>query len=338
CALLGLGGIDEALVELLPTSWRIAAAAGAVVFLGAAARLLRRPVSLRVGPAGIDAARLVGPRRRLRWDQMREVVVCPRPSGRLLALYRHGRRSLAVAVAEDRVSGSMDEVLASFRGAAVPIRVEVPTWTVGPRMRWAARWGKRSALAVGAAGFAAVLPLPGYYASLPGDVVPASRSLRPPEVDERSRGVHMVTAHLRPANLVALLVTRWEPAAVVGTRSEILGTAPRAVRNETDRQITAGAAKEAVVAAWRFAGVPVTLDGAGVELVSVPSSLQPLLRPEDVVVAVAGEPTTTLWTFREVAARHRLSAVRLTLRRGAVHLEVEVGPDWMSSGGEPVFV
>ncbi|MDP9402245.1 MAG: hypothetical protein M3P85_02700 [Actinomycetota bacterium] len=328
CTVVGaLACADLALVdEEFAVAPRPALAVGVVLFLALTVVALR-PLRVEATSAGLRLDRVVGPRRQVPWDGVGEVLVRHGARARTLSVrVRQRRRGALADVPETRRSGSFDAFVAEVRAAGVRVVEEDRS-----RRRLAAVAAGAAQALVGlapalvAVAFLTVLPIPGRYLLEPGIVVPGATHLRVAGQALRSPagGVHLVAASTRPASLALLLSARGQPATEVGSRADILGSDPPEVAEEVDRQFTSAAAVEAVAAAWRSVGVPVSLWGAGVELVSVPPSLRSQLRPEDVVEALDGHPTPHPRELHRVL-EHARSRVVLTIRRGPRRLELTI--------------
>ncbi|MGI8808867.1 MAG: S16 family serine protease [Acidimicrobiales bacterium] len=334
-----LANIDIALVEILPARFAAATTVAAVVFLVLAGCLLRRRLGVRTGPGGIELAPLVGRRRRYGWDAIGEAIVRTEPSGRTLVLLRaHPRHGALVELREVQVAGSIDALVAELDRAGVAVRVQSGPGGRLPRLRRNLRRAEKVVVASVAVVSVLCLPLPDRYENSPGTVEPAGLSIAPSQQGHVAGGVRLVTVRTGPANVLTLLASLRDPAVHIGTRTELRGAAPRAAAAETMRQTTAAAAIEAVVAAWRWTGVPVAIEADGVEVVAVPPSLRNLLHAEDVVEAVAGRPTPNQWEFETADGATRGRPVRLAVRRGERHVEIVAPPDWAHPADGGLFL
>lgn len=338
-ALVSLAGADISLVETLPVTYRLGAAVAAIPFLCLSIAMLRRRLMLRAFPGGVEVGRLGRPVRRLPWQKIGGAVVHTGPWGRRVVLWSADRRRRVGEVREQH-SGSLEAVVAQLRYAGVETQIKIGRLTRLHHLAALLLWTGKL-VGVGLAVIAVlVLPVPSRYANLPGDVESATAALtlpvghpRPPAGD-----VAVVSTRAGPANLLTMLLAREEPAIDVASHSAIFGSTPQAISAEADHQLTSTAATEAVAAAWRWMGFPVSVDGAGVELLTVPASLRTQLHPEDVVEALDSRPTPTLWDFWSAVGDTRGQSVRLAVRRGARRFEVLAPPKWCDSGPGGLFV
>ena len=327
-AFLALVQVDLALVRTFPEGQRIASGVAAVVLGAMVPVVLSRRVVLRTGPSGVEVCRLVGRPRRVERGRLGEAVVRGGAPRRVLELRGARRRRPVVVAHESRLSGSVDEMIAALASAGIPVRLErarhLQRLRVPPLAYRAVGGAACAALAVNA-------PVPSLYAAMPGTVASATAAVivSGDQAKPGAGDIHLVTVGLGPASLLTVLSAGDDSAVDVGSAPEILGDAPSAVAAEAERQMTRTAAREAVAAAWRWMGVDVAVDGAGMEVMVVPGSLRSQLRPEDVVVAVDAKRTPSRWAFWAALGDRPADDVVLTVRRGHRQFQVVAQAGWL---------